>query len=59
MGDIRLFRFVGGIVYWAIAGFKGRFSDMKYKQNSVIVGFVAVTVLFIALIYINDYLGII
>lgn len=49
MVNIRLLEFFGGIVFWILNGFKGKFKDMIDKQYSAIIGLVFVTILTIIL----------
>jgi len=43
------FEFFGGIVFWILNGFKGKFKDMMDKQYSAILGLVFVTIVIIIL----------
>ena len=54
MVDFGIFEFFGGLFFWAINGFKGKFREMKRKNYSAIVGLIFVTVLFIGFIYLYD-----
>ena len=54
MVDFEIFEFFGGLFFWAINGFKGKFREMKEKNNSAIVGFLFVTALFLGFIYLYD-----
>ncbi len=49
MVDFGIFRFFGGIAYWILSGFKGKFADMMDKQYSAIVGLFFVTLLVIVI----------
>jgi hypothetical protein len=49
MVDFRFFEYCGGIVFWILNGFKGKFEDMRSKQYSAILGFLFVNILIIIL----------
>ena len=44
-----ILRFFGGIAYWILNGFKGKFTDMMDKQYSAIFGLFFITLLVIVI----------